>query len=267
MTKESQKKRAGRMIAALAVLIAATLILYANGYRIDGFSLVKTGLLRVHAPLDETLVFIDEKKRETPLEKNALAEESLAPGEHSILAVKDGYWPWSKKVIVEAGTATDIRPFLLPIHPRGQEIGIHDSRYDSAVSLFEQKGGEVEKTESDLLSPNGLIAIKREGGAIAAVWRGEESERPKYLCEGEVCENELVIFDGDESLLKDILFFPGREDVIMFSFDDAVYVLEIDKTDIQNFQPLYRGEDPRVALDSDGSLYVFDNGSYIRLEI
>ena len=58
-------------------------------------------------------------------------------------------------------------------------------------------------------------------------------------------------------------FYKNRQDVVIISSGEGVYVLEIDSKNIQNFQPIYKGRSPLFVKKDDSSIYILDNNNLI----
>ncbi len=99
--------------AFLGVFGTAT-IYYAQGYRLNNESLTlsQKGLLVANSEPNGAEVIVDgELKTAT---NNTIA---LDPGNHDIIIQKEGFIPWSKKIVIAEEEVTQINAFLLPVAP------------------------------------------------------------------------------------------------------------------------------------------------------
>ena len=95
---------------------------------------------------------------------------------------------------------------------------------------------------------------------IIAEWMGSEERTPEYFCREEKCNLILEVLQTKTDV-KNIDFYPVRDDAIILSVSDAVYAAEIDNRQYQNFYPIYKGKNPDFRIDG-GTVYIKD-GEYI----
>lgn len=103
------------------VLVTTGIILYGKGYRF-GFEpgkieLVGTGLLVTKSLPDGAQVFIDG-------ELNTATDDTinLSPGEYDVKIFKEGYFPWEKKIKIEAEAVSTAEALLVPTAPKLENI-------------------------------------------------------------------------------------------------------------------------------------------------
>jgi len=111
-------------IIVFAVMMLGTLvtILYAKGYRFipqkNGTTIVEgTGLLVATSEPDGAKVHVNGELLTAT--NNTL---NLSPGEYDVEIVKEGYFPWKKKVIVQKEIVTQVQALLLPIAPKLEAV-------------------------------------------------------------------------------------------------------------------------------------------------
>ena len=93
-------------------------------------------------------------------------------------------------------------------------------------------------------------------------WSGEESARPYYLE-----KNENYVFKSP-TRIKNADFYPGRKDVIIVSYQNGIYAIEIDKRGGQAKQPIYKGKDPVfITYKNSSSIYILDEDALIRVKL
>jgi hypothetical protein len=110
----------------IVFLIAApSLMLYSLGYNLEpGLKLQKTGMMVVETEPKAATVYLNDKiqqkfwssllNREKSVIKTPAKIKYLTPGEYDVSVEIEGYWPWSKRLLVESGKttfATDIYLF------------------------------------------------------------------------------------------------------------------------------------------------------------
>lgn len=88
----------------------------------------------------------------------------------------------------------------------------------------------------------------------------EDAPLPYYLKE----QKEMIFHTRSE--IKNISFYPGRDDVILLAIENGVFALEIDGRGTRNFQPVYKGKDPTFAR-LDDTIYILDQGVLSKIEL
>lgn len=107
----------------MVFLVAATtaVVLFGRGYRLafnqDIPKLSKTGLLVANSVPNGAQVYVDDHL--TTATDNTI---SLPPGTYTIKMLKDGYFPWEKKLKVEEEVVTKAQARLFPLAPRLESI-------------------------------------------------------------------------------------------------------------------------------------------------
>jgi len=56
-------------------------------------------------------------------------------------------------------------------------------------------------------------------------------------------------------------YYKNRQDVVIISFGDGIYALEIISDNIQNFQPIYKGKSPVFVKKDSSSIYILDDNN------
>jgi hypothetical protein len=161
----------------LFLIIAPIVVLYTAGYRVnlDKMSFVKTGVLAVSSEPKDAIISVDEKKLG---ETNAVVK-NIMPEEHIVRLEKDGYWPWEKKLEVEANTTTFVEKaeLFLRTEPQKKEIKNFSSfafnQNGQRIAVAVSAEGWTEIWSRDLLSnEERLLSRLPENnlGEIALEW-------------------------------------------------------------------------------------------------
>lgn len=102
-------------ILTLLLIISATIVLYAQGWRLD-FSkrtVEKTGMILAKSIPEGAKVYLDEKL----LTATNSPISELKPGTYHLKIEKEGLFSWEKDVPVEEGLVTEIAALLPPLSP------------------------------------------------------------------------------------------------------------------------------------------------------
>lgn len=116
-------KKAFLSLLVLLVLITVTgiVIFLGRGYKISFNGgrpdLSGTGLLVATSSPDSAQVFVDNHLTTATDDKI-----NLPPGEYTIKIFKEGYFPWTKKVIIDKGVVVKANALLLPTAPKLESI-------------------------------------------------------------------------------------------------------------------------------------------------
>lgn len=97
---------------------------------------------------------------------------------------------------------------------------------------------------------------------IWAEWLEKNRPLPYYLS----TEKELII--KTRVPVKNVDFFPSREDVLIFAAENGVFALEIDGRGQRNLQPIYKGKNPTFSIrSSQKNVYILDDGALSKIEL
>jgi len=121
--KQSINKQLVISIIIFTTLVFATIIiiLYGKGYRFGlgagRIELNGTGLLVAKSIPDGAQVFVDGKLKTAT--DNTI---NLAPGEYDVEIIKEGYFSWKKRVLVQTEVVTKADALLIPSAPKLESI-------------------------------------------------------------------------------------------------------------------------------------------------
>lgn len=251
-----------RKIVALGALVivlgvAATLL----GSRGGGDA---TGVIEIAGvvPLGTT-VFVDNRRVARFSEMSSVELDNLAVGTHAVVVAKDGYWPWSKELVLANNERIALRPFLIPQEPsiRVAEEE-HEGRADAVSKL---RSYTLPQEDAPLISHDGAVHVWVTQNEIQARFVSE-AEAPPPFCITGTCEYTLTVLPT-EADIRNIAFFPSRNDVIMFSTENGIFALELDKRGTQNFQPIYLGISPSFIMQADNLLAIEDSDTIFFLQL
>lgn len=280
MNPMSLKKRRFYFYVFLLIFLAVIPIitLYTSGYRLTGdLHLVKTGGIYVYTPYKDTSIYIDGKEYPSRgIFQHDLFVQNLRPKTYSVLVSKDGYWPWVKEITVEEQLVTNAIAFLVPKEPSGDILPAIITETNGGTATTTKPNPEYEKiiarfdstpvippdtninaTDTPkILSYRKNVALWKNGTDVFAEWLGAPEDLPDYFCRKDICTSPVSVFSS-YATIKNIGFYPNREDVILIAIQTGIYAIEIDARKTQNFQPVYKGIDPYFIFE-DGELFVRD---------
>ncbi len=236
-------------IAVFVLLLALGSGFYFLGYRItDNFGVGKLGSLALVLPYADTSVYIDSSSKTTATKNNEELTFKLSPNNHTIIISKDGYFPWKKDVTIPSSGEVTFSPVFVPTSTNGEIITKDDKNYTE----IKQKvtSNDLPTRQDPLYSKDQSTFMWVEDNAIVTQ-SGSHTER--------VIQPDTIIRNAD--------FYKDRNDIVMFSIENAIYLIEASKEGGQNFMPIYRGQDPTFVKADDNSIYVFDNNILMQITI
>jgi hypothetical protein len=221
----------------------------------------ETGDLVISGIDKNTKVFIDSEKAQVAVTSNGGLVKT-AVGRRAIIVSRDNFWPWLKYLDITAVSVSEIHPFNLPKTVQTDLILSDDPEYDSLVSTIQKNTVPVSSTP--IYSPDDKIAVYALDGTLYARSLSNENLDPIFCLEK--CETEFVVFRSDLPI-KNVAFLGGRSDVVLFSAGPLINAIELDRRQVQNFEPVYQGENPSFYKSPDNTLYVLDTGKLLRLSL
>lgn len=233
----------GSFVSIILVLI----ILYSTGFRITSkFKIGRVGTVSITAPLVDTSIFIDESKKIVTSKDAETVIVKLAPKKHTVIVSRDSYYPWKKDFEVRSGEKIKLEPIFVSQNASGNIVGKLDPEYYSIVNSI--RNNKMPTLEKPKTSKDGSVSVWVIDGTI-------------FAKKGDVEMEVTDIATG----VKNIEFYKDRNDFILFSTANAVYVIEIDKNGGQNFMPIYKGQDPFFVQTDPNFIYIIDTNTLMQV--
>ena len=237
-------------------------VLYSAGYRLGtDLSLEPTGGIYLYYPDSGLYVSIND----LPPERTAIFTKSiyipeLVAGKYDVVAIKDGYTNWKKEISVSERRVSEAYPFLIlnpvatttiPTQNRAvvKDLFSATTTRKATVSLDKTLEKLATTTSSSTIASNEGVLwrntyLYKDNKKLMALWKGEANIIPFYFCgeETKLCDSSILVTDS-KSPIKNFDFYPGRNDVVVYSNADGVFVTELDKRGgVQNFVTLATGK-------------------------
>jgi hypothetical protein len=70
-----------------------------------------------------------------------------------------------------------------------------------------------------------------------------------------------------DTIVRNVAFYKDRTDAVIFSLNNAIYVIETDNSGLQNFLPIYKGQEPDFITLDQNSIYVLDGQNLMQIAI
>lgn len=233
-------------VIILALVVAGT-ILYDSGYRIEGFSLQKTGTLILSIDQTDAWVFIDEEaKHLTRSNFETVTTPDISPGIHLVTVIKNGYIPWSKRVDIPSDGELEIKPFIIKTftEPIGIKVGEKDY-----FQVYSYLSGQNIKVRTEYSTEK--YRVFGEGNLI------------KIECLEEECSLPQIETDGE---ITGVYKYDDNSNVILYSTKNGIYITELDGGEKRISHTIYNGTDI-VFYPENKDLFVKDKTDLIKLSI
>jgi len=244
----------GKIIYIITILVLIVLIL---GLFRDSIFSGNTGTITIDHLDENSTIFLDDlENRRINQAGDNIKIKRITPGLHKILISRDGFWPWLKEVELEAGENVAISPFFAFTNTTGFLIGSTDPEYDDLKKKLEKV--VLPDFENKKISEDGSIAIWVGENTLFVEWLLSEDERPDFFCNDFGCHSVMVSL-GVGGGIRNVDFYKSRSDVVIVSFGNGIFAMEIDTSHNQNFQPIFEGQSPQFIGNDNNSIYLIDN--------
>lgn len=118
-----------------------------------------------------------------------------------------------------------------------------------------------------LAIPNQKIKVWKVADSIFAEWTGNPSDTPLYFCgqSKTTCQTKILVYKTPH--LKTVDFYPGRNDVIVFSTDTGIYVTELDLRSTQNVATMLSGSSLDFRVSDGEQVFIKSKKGYFQAAI
>lgn len=274
------KRRLYLIFFAIIFIIGAPFFIFnAKGYKLnlqDFFNVSKTGGLYISTDQSRIDISVNgEIVRKTGIIQKSIFVQNLKPGVYQINISKEGLQSWNKSLRVFPEIVTEARPFLIKSEPvlteiprlligdssalssTSRNVSKKNSEYDLINVLFLPPGLKSVKVKTATTSPDtkilGDVLVKNSAGKLHVLWKGEKDSTPNYFCEN-ACKLEIIVNTVSKVLSFD--FFPGRNDLLILSVEDGIFVSEIDDRSSQNVQKVVSGSGYDFRIKDGKEIYL-----------
>lgn len=256
---------------------------------------------------DSIIYLGDKEVGRTSFLRGSFFVQDLTPKKYEIRVMKEGYITWNKDIYVREQMISKVVALILPEKINRiqipQFIGVSSpisiasssvsfissnlsttsvivtkinkdkatttEEYRSVLSLFSTttsiNSGLRATSTQNLFKTNGKMSLWYQGKSIIAEWVGNDFLIPDFMCvEGECSKKSRVT---RTETIKNLDFFLNREDVIIYSDNYGVYIIEIDKNNPQNKITLSNRSDGDFRISEDNKVYLYEKGIYYLLEL
>jgi hypothetical protein len=200
-------------------------------------------ILQIDSPEKDISVFLDNKEAKIEI-VDGLVNVKVNPGIHNILVAKPTFWPWFEEIEIDEETENISIPFLIKEIPDTEEIAKESAEYNNIAVFFE------EEPSTEKISKDGSTRAWFED-TFLFVQAGEKTYR--------VLEN----IDS----VNNMEFYKDRNDALIVALGNSVFVIQANREDEQNFQPIFEGVEPDFRVKDKNSIYIKDGENIYTVSI
>jgi len=290
----SRRKRLFYLIVfiLLFVILIPVVAFYSLGYRFTkNWQIERTGGIYVYSTDQGASIYLDGTlNRQTNFFVRGVFISDLTPRTYQIEVTRASSTSWKKTVTVLSEQVTEAYPFLLPLDPGLATVTptvvdssgatVTNSQYTGLVALFKLPNNSPVKTlatsTAATTSPEALaiprqnIKIWKQNNTIFAEWMGQSQDSPFYFCKNvgmasTTCESTITVYQAP--YIGTVDFYPGRNDVVLFSTKDGIYATELDNRPPQNIDPLILGSNIDFREVSGDQLFIKNSAGIYQVNL
>lgn len=265
ISMDNNKRLFNKFVLLFVILIIISVLGLSYSINTSYTPTSRTQITITNAPLFAS--FYINNKLQSPYVKNNqnVILRNIPVGKHTLIVHEEGRLPWVKDLLLTEGVNIEVSAFNISQTPKIEVLSqniLNDSNYyETILSLFSEN-------ETETISHNETVNISYYGSVITASWLRNTESIPYFFCIQTNCDVTFSIIDAITPITN-VAFFPNRDDVIIFSTNNTINAIELDRNGTQNFQPIYTGISPDFVIDTkyDNSLLVKDEGIIMRISI
>lgn len=237
-------------LGAVGIAVAAAIILIiSQGPR---------GTVTLTIPAARSEIFVDDKREITTKEDNETLALKLAPGEHALIVSREGHWPWFKNINVVADTELAFTSFSVPQDSNPAVMPADHDDFKRITTTIKAITPPSRTAPTRSTDGNLALWINPDNNGVYAEWHGAEEDLPAIFCENGLCDSILHFFTAT-TRVRNVTFLNNRTDVALVATGNSIYVVEMSRWPLKNFQPLYVGDNPQFTIRDESSIYIYDN--------
>lgn len=246
------------LLILFLVLTIGLCVGYMFGYRLDQGGITRAGTLEITGVPVGSSLYIDAA-RVIPVTgpKTSL---SLTPGTHSIIVQTQKYLPWNEIFTITQATTTHLVPILLTEKPRGKAL----AGAEASAALERIRMSTIPTEQAPLIVADGCARVYLSGTHIVSERATTTpcTNPPPYLCNADTDTCAPVIVYSPKGPIRSIIPFPGRQDALVVSAGNLVYVVELDPRAPQYFSTIFKG--PTIGvIPGASSTVIVSNGTQV----
>lgn len=280
------------LCVVLFLIFIPIVVFYSLGYRLTNtWQIEMIGGIHIASVGPSDSVYVDGKLEErTSIFQNGVFVLDLTPKMYHIEVSEASTTVWKKDVLVLPEQVTEAYPFLVLRNPEFLAITpkipnsagvsgtpISNPQYAAVSALFKvlpQKQSVVLATSTiqsttspeSLAVPRQNIKIWKDQNTIYAEWVGDPDDIPFYFCKETetaplACTSTITVYK--DSYIGSVDFYPGRNDVVLFSTQNGLFATELDLRSPQNIDSIIQTPNVDFRVVDNNQLFIKDiNGLF-----
>ncbi len=141
----------------------------------------------------------------------------------------------------------------------GGFVRVSTARQAVSATTTQATSSVLDHVASEFRATDGKTEIWHTDSSLFAYWRDQNDWAPLRFCNQYSCDNPMKVIETDEPI-KHIDFYPGRDDVIIYSTKSGVFVVEVDRRPEQVHRRIFFGNDIDFRV-SGGRIYLKDGSA------
>lgn len=241
------------LLITIVVVVTAIVLFFLTGFRVGpGLTIVRVGTLVLEDVPSGASVYVDEAYNR--VSAGGVVRIAMLPGSHVVIISATGAQPWNELVTIASDTETIARPVIVPVKVTVRTVASEDT----ATAAATVSKAKLPTLQAPLTLAGGCALVYVSGkNIVAEASTTATCTPPPYLCVEEGCGPTAIMTPVEK--INAVLPYPGRDDVLVISVGQTLFVLELDPRAPQFFAPILRGTNPRAAPWSDGSVVVYSD--------
>jgi hypothetical protein len=198
-------------------------------------------------PMQETVIFVDQNQKIQSSKDNELVKVVLSPTSHQIIVSHPGYFPWTKDVTIPSAGTVALSPIFVAQNTSGSIVTSNDPEYWKIKNNI--SANNLPTLDHPIVSSDTSVSLWVENNAI--------------LVKNAAATTTVI---QPDIAIKNVAFYKNRNDAVIFSMANTVYVIEVQNEGTQNFMPIYKGTNPSFVESDANSIYI-DDGTLMQVAI
>lgn len=240
---------------SVSVIMLIILFLFLSSPTYD--NLTSKNSVTLFVPHPETHIFLNAKQVAVTSQPNEkIVVNKISDGRHTIIAAKNDYWTWARVFDFNFQNEYTATPFLLERNPIREEIMSSSETYKEIMRIFPEP-------QTEIVSIDEKTRAWFENNKLYFGWISDETPPRDIFCTTGFCNDTIQVVTHTNPI-RNIAYYKGRNDVILYEADHAIYAVGADG---QTREIFYEGKKPNLYKHSETTFYILDNERLYKYDI
>lgn len=286
LMNKTQRKLFALFFVLLFMLVAPTVVLFAQGYRFNWENniFVYSGSITVKSWPRDIEIYIDGKKQDSKnlnLINRAYTINGIKPGKYRLTCSRPGFTSWEKEINVHSGLTTEFWNVILFPNEENRETEVFEFDQENITQFFlspnkndelilfanKENSNRVEtlntkNQEREILFETDLYSFVEKESGLNIEWNAENKKFILPVVDQNEKEDYLIVNTEDESfLILSDFFDENKIKKARWMFDEKNQLLVLnDKNQLFNFN--YQEETTELIAENVGDYDFADYNIY-----